>query len=51
LVPNTSRQLQTTASEAHPIEGQLLLEEQTFNKEKSLIKGAGNRRSAVPKRE
>jgi hypothetical protein len=36
--PNTSTSLQTTlAADAHPAEGQFLLEEQTLNKAKSLI--------------
>jgi hypothetical protein len=47
-----SRSLQTTLeAEAHISEGQLLLERQTLNKEKSLIKGEGTRRPTVPMRE
>jgi hypothetical protein len=52
LALNTSTFLQTTsAAEAHLAEGQFLLEEQTFNKAKSLIYREGTRRPANSKTE
>jgi hypothetical protein len=54
FVPNMSTSLQTTlAAEAHLAEGQFLLEEQTLNIEKSLIRvyRTGTRRPTVSKTE
>jgi hypothetical protein len=52
LAPNTSTSLQTTLeAEVHLAEGQLLLEEQTLNKAKSLIHQAGTRRPGISKTE
>jgi hypothetical protein len=47
-----STSLQTTlAAEAHLAERQFLLDEQTLNREKSLIYRTGTRRPTVPKTE
>jgi hypothetical protein len=50
FVLNTSMSVQTTlAAEAHLIEGQFLLEEQSVNTEKSLIRREVIRRPTVSK--
>jgi hypothetical protein len=50
--PNTSTSLQTIlAADAHLAEGQFFPEEQTLNKEKSLIYRAGTRRPTISKTE
>jgi hypothetical protein len=52
LAQNTSVSLQTTlADEAHLAEGQYLLEEQTLNKVKSLMRRAGSRKPTFSKTE
>jgi hypothetical protein len=47
---STSQQT-TLAADAHLAEGQFLHEEQTLNKEKSLIYRAGTRRPTISKKE
>jgi hypothetical protein len=52
LAPNTSTSLQTTlAADAHLAERQLLHEEQTLNKAKSLIYRAGTQIPTISKTE
>jgi hypothetical protein len=52
LDANTSTSLQTTlTADAHPEEGQFLLEEQTLKNPNSLIYQAGTRRTTISKTE
>lgn len=51
MVPNTSRYVETLVAEENLTGGIFILENQPWNKTKSLIYTTGAKRSMVPKRE